>query len=192
MNVLKNVTFITSVYDKGNLPNDDKAEIVLVGKSNVGKSSFINSLANQKKLAHVGNSPGKTRCINYYNIDEKAYLVDLPGYGYSKMSKQEKESINKLIDSFMNRSSNIKHIFLIVDIRHNPTIEDKQMYEWILSKNVPFSIIANKADKITKSKMDEYILNITKTLFAKEEIIPYSSETRLNTDNIVKMIEELL
>lgn len=192
MNILKNVVFKTSVYDKKNIPNEDKKEIVLVGKSNVGKSSFINALANQKKLARVGNSPGKTRCINYYDIDSVAYLVDLPGYGFSKMSKQEKEGINSLIDAFMNTSKNIKHIFILLDIRHKPTTEDKQMYEWILSMNIPFTIIANKADKIKKSEIEKNMLDITKTLFAKEKILEHSSENRLNTDDIVKMVEDVI
>jgi GTP-binding protein len=188
--MIKNMTFETSVFSKDKLLNTDKIQIILVGKSNVGKSSFINSLANQKKLAKVGNTPGKTKCLNYYNVDDRFYIVDLPGYGYSTMSKTEKDNIAKLIDAYLS-SNNVTHIFFLMDIRHNATKDDRLMYEYLLSYNIPFTIIANKADKIAKTKVNDYVNNLTKTLFAKEEIIPFSSENKLNIDLIENIINEL-
>lgn len=126
-----------------------------------------------KKLAKVGQTPGKTRSLNYYNVNHDFYLVDLPGYGYSTMSQKEKDSTNKLINTYIQNNDNIKHIFFLVDIRHNPTENDRIMYEWLLEQNIPFTIIATKADKIAKTKLEEYTLQITKNLFAKEAILPF-------------------
>lgn len=189
--MLNNVTFETSVFSKDKLIITNKKQIVLVGKSNVGKSSFINTIANQKRLAKVGNTPGKTKCLNYYNVNDEFYIVDLPGYGYSKMSKGEKNLINKLIDDYL-ASKMITHIFLLIDIRHNPTNDDRLMYDYLVSYNIPFTIIANKADKIAKTKIDDHLMNITKSLFAKEAVIPFSSENRLNLDTIIDKINEVV
>lgn len=188
--MLKNVKFETSVFSIDKIIQTELSQIVLVGKSNVGKSSFINAICGQKKLAKVGQTPGKTRSLNYYNVNNEFYLVDLPGYGYSTMSQKEKENTNKLINKYINNNSNIKHIFFLVDIRHNPTENDRIMYEWLLEKNIPFTIIATKADKIAKTKANEYTLQITKALFAKEDIIAFSSESKLNIEKIEKIILE--
>ena len=190
--MLKNVKFETSVFDYSKLLKTDKKQIVLVGKSNVGKSSFINALANQKKLAKVGQTPGKTRSINYYNVNNEFYIVDLPGYGYSTMSEVEKMKINKLIDTYISKTKEIKHIYFLVDIRNNPTQNDRQMYEWLLDKKIPFTIIATKADKIAKTKMDEYTKEITKALFAKEEIIPFSSDKKINIELVCDEILNII
>ncbi|MDO4282825.1 MAG: ribosome biogenesis GTP-binding protein YihA/YsxC [Clostridia bacterium] len=190
--MLKNVKFETSIFSAKQILQTELEQIVLVGKSNVGKSSFINSLCGQKKLAKVGQNPGKTRSINYYNVNQEFYLVDLPGYGYSIMSQKEKENINQLIDHYMNKNNKIKHIFFLVDIRHQPTENDRTMYEWLLDKKIPFTIIATKADKIAKTKIDEYTLQITKTLFAKEEIIAFSSENKINIEKIENIILDVI
>lgn len=187
--MLKNIKFETSVFSKDKILNTDLKQIVLVGKSNVGKSSFINSLANRKNLAKVGQTPGKTRSLNYYNVNNEFYLVDLPGYGYSTMSQSEKKSTSELIDKYITNNKLISHIFFLVDIRHKPTENDRIMYEWLLDKNVPFTIIATKADKIAKTKIPDYLLQITKTLFAKENIIDFSSENKVNLDIIEKIIQ---
>lgn len=189
--MLNKAKFETSVFNFNNILKTDKPQIVLVGKSNVGKSSFINTITNQKKLAKVGQTPGKTRSINFFNVNDEFYLVDLPGYGFSKMSEMQKQQINKLIDVYISKAKNIKHIFFLVDIRNKPSQNDRQMYEWLLDRNIPFTIIATKADKIAKTKIEEYIKEIRKLLFAKEEIIPFSSEKRINVDIICKKIIEL-
>lgn len=190
--MLKNVKFEKSVFDRSNLIITDMPQIVLVGKSNVGKSSFINAICNQKKLAKVGQTPGKTRSINYYNVDNTFYIVDLPGYGYSTMSEKEKVKINKLIDQYISNTKEIKHIYFLVDIRNVPSKNDRQMYEWLLSKNIPFSIIATKADKIAKTKMNDYTNVISKELFAKEKILPFSSDKKINIDVVCDEILDII
>lgn len=190
--MLKNIKFETSVFCKDKILKTNLKQIVLVGKSNVGKSSFINALANNKKLAKIGNSPGKTRSINYYNVDNCFYIVDLPGYGYSKMSQAQKKLTNILVDSFINTNKNLSYLFFLIDIRHKPTNDDKLMYDWIISQNIPFTIIANKADKIVNSKIQEHLDVITKTLFSKEQVFPFSSETKLNLDKIEEIIKEII
>ena len=189
--MLKNVKFEASVSEFNKLIKTDKPQIVLVGKSNVGKSSFINAISNQKKLAKVGQTPGKTRSINYYNVNNEFYIVDLPGYGYSTMSEAEKNKINRLIDVYISRTPEIKHIYFLVDIRNNPSANDRQMYEWLLDKKIPFSIIATKADKVAKTKMEDYTKEITKQLFAKENIIPFSADKKINIDVICDEILEI-
>lgn len=189
--MLKNVKFEASVYDYSKLIKTDKTQIVLVGKSNVGKSSFINALCNNKKLAKVGQTPGKTRSINYYNVNNEYYLVDLPGYGYSTMSESEKSKINRLIDTYVSNTPEIKHIYFLVDIRNKPSENDRAMYEWLLAKEIPFSILATKADKIAKTKMQTQANEITKYLFAKEKITPFSSDKKINIDLICNEIEEI-
>lgn len=188
--MLKNVKFETSVFDKKNILKTNLPEVVLVGKSNVGKSSFINSLANQKKLAYVGQTPGKTRCLNYYNVNNEFFIVDLPGYGFSKMSQKEKLDVNSLIDTYIMKSPNIVHIFFLVDIRHKPTSDDILMFDWLNSKNIPYTIIANKADKIAKTKATEYTDIIAKHFNVENNIIPFSSETKINLEEIEKIIKD--
>lgn len=188
--MLKNMKFKTSAFKITQLLETDKKQIVLVGKSNVGKSSFINSLANQKHLAKVGSTPGKTKSINYYDVNNEFYIVDLPGYGYSNMTKVEKLNTSKLINHYIEKNENISHILFLVDIRHKPTKNDRIMYDWLTSKNIPFTIIATKADKIGTTKQKENMHVITKVLFAKENIIPFSSSNKLNLDIIENIILE--
>lgn len=188
--MINNIKYETSAFSKKNILKTDKKQIVLVGKSNVGKSSFINSIANQKRLAKVGQTPGKTKSLNYYNVNNEYYIVDLPGYGYSTMTKQEKLKTSEMINEYVHNNPNIAHIFFLVDIRHKPTNDDRIMYDWLIEQNIPFTIIATKADKIAKTKIDEYLLQITKTLFSKENIIAFSSESKLNLDKIETLIKD--
>lgn len=188
MNYLKNVKFIRSVFKKEDLINDDLPIIAMVGKSNVGKSSFINALTNNKRMAKVGQTPGKTRCLNFFLVDDRFYLVDLPGYGYSTMSEKEKQSINKLTNYFLETNKNLKHVFALIDIRHLPTIDDRNMYDWLVAHDIPFSIILNKADKLSSNKIENAKKDITKALFAKETIIPFSAESKLNLEQVLDTI----
>ena len=188
--MINNIKFQTSVFKKDKILKTDLKQIVLVGKSNVGKSSFINSIANQKRLAKVGQTPGKTKSLNYYNVNNEFFIVDLPGYGFSKMSQAEKKSTDELINKYIHNNDLISHIFFLVDIRHKPTENDRVMYEWLLEQNIPFTIVATKADKVAKTKIDSYLLDITKTLFAKEKIIAFSSEKKINLELIENIIKE--
>ena len=145
---LETVCGITSV-----LPDHDKAEIAFAGKSNVGKSSLINGLMNRKSLARTSSQPGKTQTINFYNVNQTVYLVDLPGYGYAKVSQSEKEKWGKLIERYLHSSKQLRAVFLLIDIRHEPSQNDKMMYDWILHNGYEPIIIATKLDKLKRSQV---------------------------------------
>ena len=192
--IVKNPKFEISAvspkqYPKGNLP-----EVVLVGKSNVGKSSFINTMINRKKLARTSSEPGKTRQINFYNIDETFYFVDLPGYGYSKMSKKEQEKVGTFIEEYLFNRKNISLIIFLIDIRHNPTENDKLMYNYIISSNKPFIIIANKADKIAPTKVNDTTINLQKQInpLMDKLILPFSSERKIYSEKVWEEIEKYI
>ncbi len=182
--IIKNPKFEISAVSPKQYPKNYLPEIVLAGKSNVGKSSFINTLINRKNLARTSSAPGKTRQINFYNMDDLFYFVDLPGYGYSKMSKEEQLRVGQFIEKYLSIRENIKLIILILDIRHKPTEDDKLMYNYIKSTNIPFIIIANKADKIAITKVDEAVEQIKRELkiIAGTIILPFSSERRIYSE----------
>ena len=152
--LIKNPKFEVSAVSPKQYPNNNLPEIVLVGKSNVGKSSFVNTMINRKKLARTSSEPGKTRQLNFYNIDDKFYFVDLPGYGYSKMSKKEQEQVGHFIEEYLFNRKQIALIIFLVDIRHKPTENDKLMYNYVISAKLPFIILTNKADKIAITKVE--------------------------------------
>lgn len=176
-------------YPKNNLP-----EVVLVGKSNVGKSSFINTMVNRKKLARTSSEPGKTRQINFYNIDEKFYFVDLPGYGYSKMSKKEQVQVGKFIEQYLFNRKQISLIIFLIDIRHFPTENDKLMYNYVISAGLPCIILANKADKIAVTKTSEMTKNLQNILNPIGDIttLPFSSERKIYMEDVWKEIENYI
>lgn len=190
---IKNPKFEISAVSKKQYPKGDLPEIVLVGKSNVGKSSFVNTMVGRKNLARTSNTPGKTRQINFYNMDDKFYFVDLPGYGYSKMSKQEKVISGKYIEEYLEEGKNVALIILILDIRHNPTEDDLLMYNYILKSNLPFMVITNKADKIAVTKVDNEVQRIKETLgISYSTILPFSAERKIYTDKVWEEIEKFL
>ena len=190
--LIKNPKFEISAVSPKQYPTNGLPEIVLVGKSNVGKSSFINTMINRKKLARTSSEPGKTRQINFYNMDDKFYFVDLPGYGYSKMSKQEQSKVNHFIDEYLHIRKNIALIILLVDIRHSPGENDKLMYDYIINSGLPFVVIANKADKIAISKVDDAVKSIQKELnpICDFTFLPFSAERKIYTDTVWKMVEK--
>lgn len=174
-------------------PKGDAPEVVLVGKSNVGKSSFINTMINRKNLARTSSTPGKTRQINFYNIDEKFYFVDLPGYGYSKMSKQEKVTSGKYIEEYLQKRENIALVILLLDIRHKPTEDDMLMYDYILRSNLPFMVVTSKADKIAVTKVDGEVERIKEILgISYSTILPFSAERKIYTEKVWEVIDEFL
>ena len=183
--IVKNAKFEISAVSPKDYPKGDLPEIVLVGKSNVGKSSLVNTLCNRKNLARTSNVPGKTRQINFYNIDEKFYFVDLPGYGYSKMSKAEQVKSGKFIEQYLSIGKNISLIVLVLDIRHKPTEDDILMYNYILSTNLPFIVVTSKADKIAITKVQDEVDRIKKILgISYSTIIPFSSERKIYTEKV--------
>lgn len=192
--IIKNPKFEISAVSPKQYPKNHLPEIVLAGKSNVGKSSFINTLINRKALARTSSTPGKTRQINFYNMDELFYFVDLPGYGYSKMSKEEQLRVGQFIEKYLSIRENIQLIILILDIRHKPTDDDKLMYNYIRSTNIPFLIVANKADKIAVTKVDAAVEDIKKELqiLAGTPIIPFSSERRIYSEKTWEEISKII
>ena len=179
---------------KSQWPNDDLAEIAFVGRSNVGKSSFINSFSNRKAIAKTSSKPGKTRTINFYRVNNAFRLVDLPGYGYAKFSKAEKAKWDKLINEYLHERENLKEVFLLVDIRHEPTVLDKQMYDWILESGYMGFVIATKFDKIKKGQVQKHLKQVQKTLGIEDEglIFAYSSETKHNKDVLEEQVEVII
>lgn len=165
-------------------PNDELPEIAFAGRSNVGKSSFINSMLNRNNLARTSGKPGKTRTINFYIINDSFRLVDLPGYGYAKVSKTEKDKWGKIIEEYLVKRENLKEIVLIVDIRHEPTNQDLQMYQWIKSFGYKGYVIATKADKISKANWQKHTKVIRNKLGIKDMdlVIPYSSDKKINIE----------
>lgn len=192
--IVKNPQFEISAVSPKQYPKDGLPEIVLAGKSNVGKSSFINTMINRKALARTSSQPGKTRQINFYNIDEKFHFVDLPGFGYSKMSKAEQEKVGKFIEEYLFNRKNISLIILLIDIRHAPGANDILMFNYIRSIGMPYLVIANKADKIAPTKVPNYVEDLRKSLQANENdiILPFSSEKKIYTENVWNEIEKLI
>jgi GTP-binding protein len=191
--LVKNPKFEISAVSPKQYPQGEKPEVVLVGKSNVGKSSFINTMINRKNLARTSNTPGKTRQINFYNIDDIFYFVDLPGYGYSKMSKAEQVKCGKFIEDYLEKRESISVVVMVVDIRHKPTADDQMMYDYILKTNLPFMIITNKADKIAITKVDNEV-NRIKDFFgiSYTTILPFSSERKIYQDRVWEEIEKYI
>lgn len=191
---VKNPKFEISAVSPKQYPSNGLPEIVLVGKSNVGKSSFINTMINRKKLARTSSEPGKTRQINFYNIDEQFYFVDLPGYGYSKMSKQEQVKVNGFIDEYLHVRKNISLIVLLIDIRHKPGANDRLMYDYIIRSELPFIVIANKADKIAVTKVDDAVNEIQKDLnpIGDFTFLPFSSERKIYAQKVWDILSDYI
>lgn len=192
--LVKNPKFEISAVSPKQYPKNGLPEIVLVGKSNVGKSSFVNTMINRKKLARTSSEPGKTRQINFYNIDATFYFVDLPGYGYSKMSKKEQEQVGKFIEEYLFHRKEISLIVFLVDIRHTPTANDRLMYNYIISSGLPFIILANKADKIAVTKVSDAVSTLQKSLNPIGDIttLPFSSERKIYKDEVWNIIDEFI
>lgn len=192
--LVKDPKFEISAVSPKQYPKNGLPEIVLVGKSNVGKSSFVNTMINRKKLARTSSEPGKTRQINFYNIDETFYFVDLPGYGYSKMSKKEQEQVGKFIEEYLFHRKEISLIVFLVDIRHTPTANDRLMYNYIISSGLPFIILANKADKIAVTKVSDAVSTLQKSLNPIGDIttLPFSSERKIYKDEVWNIIDEFI
>ena len=191
--LIKNPKFEISVMNKSQYPKNNLPEIVLAGKSNVGKSSFVNAMINRKSLARTSSAPGKTRQLNFYNMDNKFYFVDLPGYGYSEMSKTEQKKVGDATESYLKNRKNINLIILLVDIRHKPSENDKMMMDYIKSTRKHYIVITSKADKIAKTKVQSYVDDIAKELNVDNDLIfGFSAETKFNVDTIWEVIEESL
>jgi len=190
--IIKNTTFITSAATAKQFILPDKPMIAVCGKSNVGKSSFINKLANQKKLAKTSSEPGRTRLVNYFDFGQ-FILADLPGYGFARVAKSEKQKWARTLDDFFKEKRTISHVFMLVDCRHNPTEDDLQMLEFLHYHILPFTLVLTKADKLSKMKLKEQIKTIaSKTRLGEGNLLATSSETGYGKQEILQRISEIL
>ncbi len=191
--IIRSVNLETVCGVTSRLPENDKPEIAFAGKSNVGKSSLINALMNRKAYARTSAQPGKTQTINFYNINDALYYVDLPGYGYAKVSQAEKEKWGRMIENYLKKSRQLRCVFLLVDIRHEPSANDKQMYDWVVHNGYRPVIIATKLDKIKRSQIQKQIKAVRTGLGigADVTVIPFSAETKQGREEIWTLIEHL-
>lgn len=192
--VIKNVNLETVCGITSTLPDNQYPEFAFAGKSNVGKSSLINGLMNRKSLARTSAQPGKTQTINFYNINEECYFVDLPGYGYARANEEIKAKWGKMIENYLHKSKQLKAVFLLVDIRHEPSGNDRLMYEWILNQGFEPVIIATKLDKINRSQIQKQIKLIREGLRVVKGtvVIPYSAQTKQGRDEIYELLDTYL
>lgn len=188
---IKQASFFTSVGQGQTYPAPLACEIAVVGRSNVGKSSLINCICNNNKLAKTSQTPGKTRLINYFLLNQEFYLVDLPGYGFAKTSKSQQQEWGDLIGDYL-RSGRPKHLFLLIDIRHEPSPEDRQMLQWTLYSGIPFTLVATKADKISKSQRNVAANKAAKQMGAPPFAIPFSAEEKIGSEALLTRIGQIV
>lgn len=191
---INNVEFVTSAVRRSQYPEGNTPEFLLVGRSNVGKSSFINTLMNRKNLARTSSIPGKTQTLNFYLINDTFYFVDVPGYGFARVSQKLKNKFGEMIEDYLKERENLKMVFMIIDARHKPTEDDILMYNYLNYYNIPVTIIATKSDKISKNNYDKNIKLIRDTLNLTEDtkIILFSSLKKTGKNETYKIIEEVL
>ncbi|UFT97956.1 ribosome biogenesis GTP-binding protein YihA/YsxC [Radiobacillus kanasensis] len=185
---------VISAVSKKQYPNELLPEIALAGRSNVGKSSFINKMINRKSLARTSSKPGKTQTLNFYKINERFHFVDVPGYGYAKVSKKEREAWGKMLEEYFIQRENLKAAVLVVDMRHEPTADDQRMYEFLSFYELPIIVIATKLDKIGKSKRAAHVKKIKQTLQLSNDdiLVPFSSETGEGKEEAWRVLQQFL
>ena len=192
--VIKSVNLETVIGVTSKIPQNSMPEIAFAGKSNVGNYSLINAIMNRKSLARTSSSPGKTQTINFYNINDALYFVDLPGYGYAKVSQQEKEKWGKMVERYLHQSKVLVAVFLLVDIRHDPSANDKVMYDWIRANGFHPIVIATKADKINRSQLQKQVRAVRQGLGVDRDtiVIPFSAQTKQGRDEIYELIDSMV
>lgn len=192
---ITNVEFVTSAVRRSQYPTDKRAEFLLVGRSNVGKSSFINTIVNRKNLARISSIPGKTQTLNFYLINENFYLVDVPGYGFAKVSKILKNKFGLIIEDYLKERDNLKMVFMLIDFRHKPTNDDVLMYNYLKYYHIPVTIIATKSDKVSKNNYDKNkkIICDTLKMIESDDLILFSTVSKIGKkevhDKIMQLIE---
>ena len=191
---ITNVEFVTSAVRRSQYPVDKRAEFLLVGRSNVGKSSFINTLVNRKNLARISAIPGKTQTLNFYLINEEFYLVDVPGYGFAKVSKGLKNKFGLIIEDYLKERDNLKMVFMLIDFRHKPTNDDVMMYDYLKYYNIPVTIIATKSDKVSRNSYDKNkkLIKDTLKLDENDNLILFSTVSKEGKQDIYSAIESCI
>lgn len=192
---IQSAEFINSIYDLRTLPKSVLSEFVFVGRSNVGKSSLVNKICNKKNLAKIGSVPGKTKQLNYFLINEKFYLVDLPGYGYAKVPEQIRAGWRKLVEDYISERQNVRVVFVLIDARNEPTYLDELMISWLEYYEIPYCVVLTKADKISKNKMDKQIYRVAKIVKLDNlciDYIPFSIISGEGKNEVLDIIEEYL
>lgn len=191
--IIKTVELETVCGITSTLPENTRPEFAFAGKSNVGKSSLINALMNRKAYARTSSQPGKTQTINFYNINDTLYYVDLPGYGYAKVTQEVKAKWGKMIENYLHKSPMLKCVFLLIDIRHEPSVNDKTMYDWVVFNGYQPVIIATKLDKIKRSQVQKHLKMVRQGLGIGQDVtvIPFSAETKQGREEIWALIEEM-
>lgn len=190
---INNVDLFISAVRRSQYPTEGEKEFLLVGRSNVGKSSFINTIVNRKNIARVSATPGKTQTLNFYHVNNSFYLVDVPGYGYALTSKEQQKKFGLMIEEYLEKRDELKRVFMLVDFRHKPTEDDLLMYNFLKYYHVPVTIVATKVDKVGSSKKDANykILKDSLDLVVGDDIVLFSSVTKLGREEILKKLEEL-
>lgn len=192
--MIKNARFVTSVADSGKLPEIGAPEIAIAGRSNVGKSSFINMITGQGKLARTSSEPGRTRLLNFFEINKgEYYFVDLPGYGYAKVGKAKKRKWGDLIESYLRQSRNLVNVFVLVDLRHEPTEDDKTMLQYLYAYSIPFTVIATKADKLSRMQQGKCRQTVAASLgIGAGDVIVTSAEKNIGKQEVFDRIDQIL
>ena len=192
--VIKDANLEIIATRRSQYPMEGKPEFLLVGRSNVGKSSFINSILSRKNLAYTSAKPGKTQTLNFYNVNNSFYLIDVPGYGYASVDKKTQNKFGMMIEEYLAKRSELKRVFMLIDFRHKPTEDDMLMYNFLKYYNLPVTVIATKADKIGGSKKQKNLKDILDTidLVVGDDMVVFSSVTKLGVKEVLKKIEDLL
>lgn len=187
------VHLITSAVSPAHYPEHDLPEFLLLGRSNVGKSSFINTIINRKALARTSSQPGKTRTVNFYNVEDEFCFVDMPGYGYAKVSKTERKQFRKMIQDYIDNRENLVMVIQLIDFRHKPSQNDLEVHEWLVEEGIVPLVVATKADKISRNQRHKHLGEITKAMgLDREDLILFSSQTKDGKEEVEKVLEEVL
>lgn len=191
---IENVSLVTSAVRRSQYPTDDLPEFIMIGRSNVGKSSFLNTLVNRKNLARISSKPGKTSTINFFNVDNTFYLVDVPGYGYADTSKEEIHKFGMMVEEYLEKRKELKRVFLLIDFRHSPTNDDKIMYDYLKYYQIPVTIIATKYDKVSSKDRDKNLKNLKDTLdiVVGDNIVLFSSVSKIGREEVIDIIKKIV
>lgn len=189
-----NVNLYISAVRRSQYPDDNLPEFIMIGRSNVGKSSFLNAVVNRKNLARISSKPGKTSTINFFNVEDSFYLVDVPGYGYADTSKEEIRKFGLMVEEYLEKRKELKRVFLLIDSRHKPTSDDKLMYDFLKYYQIPVTIVATKIDKVSSKDKQKSVNTIKETLdmVVGDNIVTFSSITKAGREEILKIIEEII